>query len=176
MEKFKKINNCFECNLKLNLFCYLADEQLGNINDNRQEVHFKAGETIFKSGGPLTHIICITKGMVNVYLEDENHSKRILVSIVKPVQLIGGPGFLVDNRHYITVKALEDTDACFVKIEDIKDAMRLNPEFSIEMVKYLNDKIIHHYDKLLNLNPTCKFRTKKIIIKKKFNFLVTEYQ
>jgi len=151
MDKFTKSSNCFDCSLKLNLFCYMTDEQLENVNDNRQEVHFKAGETIFKSGGPLTHIICIIKGMVKVYLEDENHDKRILLSIVKPVQLLGGPGFLVDDRHYITVTALEDTNACFVRVEDFKEVMRINPEFSIELVKYLNERIIHHYEKILNL-------------------------
>jgi CRP/FNR family transcriptional regulator len=152
MEKFTKTGSCFSCNLKLNLFCYLTNDQLGNINTNRQEVDFKVGETIFKTGGPLTHIICIIKGKVKVYLEDNNQDKRILLSIVKPVQILGGPGFLVDDRHYITVTALEDTKACFVRIEDFKEAMRINPEFSMEFVKYLNGKIILQYEKILNLN------------------------
>ena len=151
MAKFTKTGNCFDCSLKLNLFCYMSDEQLAGVNKNRQEVHFKSGETIFKSGGPLTHIICITSGMVKVYLENENANKRILLSIVKPVQLLGGPGFLVDDRHYITVTALEETTACFIRIEDFKEVMRSNAEFSIELVKYLNERIILHYEKILNL-------------------------
>ena len=151
MAKFLKTENCFDCSLKLNLFCYMSDEQLAGVNKNRHEVHFKPGETIFKSGGPLTHIICITSGKVKVYLENESNDKRILLSIVKPVQMLGGPGFLVDERHYITVTTMEETVACFIPIEDIKEVMRTNPEFSMELVKYLNERIIQHYDKILNL-------------------------
>jgi len=129
----------------------MTDEQLSRVNKHRHEVLFKPGETIFKSGGPLTHMICITKGKVKVYLEDSNMDKRILIAIIKPVELIGGPGFLVDNRHYITVTALEETVACFIRVEDFKEVMQTNAEFSIELVKYLNERIILHYEKILNL-------------------------
>lgn len=129
----------------------MTDDQLSKVNDNRQEVNFSPGETIFKSGGPLTHILCITKGMVKVYLEDDNNDKRILLSIVKPVQLLGGPGFMVDERHHITVTALEETIACFIRVEDLKEVISTNSEFSIELIKYLNEKIIYNYDKILNL-------------------------
>ena len=128
----------------------MTDEQLAKVNDDRQEVTFKEGETLFKSGGPLTHIICLTRGKVKIYLEDQ-HNKKILMGIAKPVQMIGGPGFLVDDRHYITVTALEDTLACFIKVEDYKEVMRNNPEFSMELVKYLNKKIITYFDKINSL-------------------------
>lgn len=152
MSKFSKTRNCFDCKVNLNLFCYMTDEQLSKVNKHRHEVLFKPGETIFKSGSPLTHMICITKGMVKVYLEDNNMDKRILIAVMKPVELIGGPGFLVDDRHYITVTALEETVACFIRVEDFKEVMRSNSEFSMELVKYLNERIIIHYEKILNLS------------------------
>ena len=151
MAKFSKTSDCFDCNLKLNLFCYMTDEQIAKVNSERQEVHFKPGETIFKRSGPLTHIICITKGKVKIYLEDINTDKKILFGILKPVEMLGGPGFLVDERHYFTATALEETTACFIRTEDFKEVMRSNPEFSMEMVKYLNERIIKHYDKIINL-------------------------
>lgn len=151
MAKFVNNNSCFNCNLKMNLFCYMTDEQLAVVNENRTEVLFKPGETILKKGGPLTHVICITKGMVKVYLEDDSNDKRILLAIVKPVQLIGGPGFLVDDRHYITVTAMEETTICFVRTEDLKAVIHDNPEFAIEMVRYLNTKFIKTHEKMMSL-------------------------
>jgi len=129
----------------------MTDEQLAKVNSERQEVRFKPGETIFKRSGPLTHIICITRGKVKIYLEDNNTDKKILFGIIKPVEMLGGPGFLVDERHYFTATALEETTACFIRTEDFKEVMRSNPEFSMEMVKYLNERIIKHYDKIINL-------------------------
>ena len=113
MAKFSKTADCRNCELRNNLFCYMTDNQLDTINNKRQEVTFLPGETIFKSGGPLTHILCITSGMAKIYLEDPG-DKRILLSLAKPVQMVGGPGFLVDERHYITVTALEKTTACYI--------------------------------------------------------------
>lgn len=150
MAKFIKTADCGDCGLKLNLFCYMTEEQLAKVNEDRQEVQFKTGETIFKSGGPLTHIICLTKGMVKIHLEDSN-DKRILIGIGKPVQMIGGPGFLVDDRHYVTVTAMEETVACYIKVEDYKAVMEKNAKFSMELVKYLNQRIIGYFEKINNL-------------------------
>lgn len=152
MSKFIKTANCFDCSLKLNLFCYMTDDQLASVNKDRQEVLFKPGETIFKTGGPLTHMICVTKGMVKIYLEDPNSDKKILLSIVKPVQLVGGPGFLVDERHHITVVALEETTACYVETEKYKEVMQQNPEFSMQLIKYLNELILKYFDKIINIS------------------------
>jgi CRP/FNR family transcriptional regulator len=147
MAKFLKTADCKNCGLKLNLFCYLTDDQLEGINDKRNEVQFKPGETIFKSGGPLTHILCLTSGMVKVHLEDASN-KKILLGIVKPVQLLGGPGFLVDERHYVTATAIEETTACYISTKDFKKVMKVNPEFSMELVRYLNERIIYYMEKM----------------------------
>lgn len=150
MARFTKTADCFNCSLKLNLFCYMTDEQLGRVNKNRQEVHYKPGETIFKSGGPLTHILCLTEGMVKIYLEAES-DKKLLLALAKPVQMIGGPGFLVDERHHITVIALEESSVCFINTADFKQVMKTNAEFSMELIKYLNERIIIQYNKIVNL-------------------------
>ena len=128
----------------------MTDDQLSRVNDKRQEVQFNPGETIFKSGGPLTHIICLTKGMVKVYIEDPS-GKKVLLSLAKPVQMIGGPGFLVDDRHYVTVTALEHTTACYIHTDDFKEVMKTNAEFSMELVKYLNKQIIRYFDKISSI-------------------------
>jgi len=151
MTKFKNTADCFNCDHKLNLFCYMTDNQLKEVNDERKEVHFKTGETIFKTGGPLTHMICVTSGMVKVYLEDPNNDKRIILGIIKPVELILGPGFLVDDSHHFTVVAMEDTSACYIEVEQHKKFMATNPEYSIAIVQHVNEKLIKHYDKMLCL-------------------------
>jgi len=149
MAKFFKTANCNNCGLKLNLFCYMTKDQLEEVNFKRQEVQFNAGETIFKSGGPLTHIVCLTNGLVKVHLE--SHDKRILLNIVKPGEMILGPGFLVDDRHYITVTAIEKTTACYINANDLKELIKTNAEFSMELVRHLNKEIITFYEKLSGL-------------------------
>jgi CRP/FNR family transcriptional regulator len=151
MAEFAKSGNCFSCELKSSMFCLLTDIQLNEINSNRQQVTFKKGETIFKSGGPLTHILCITSGMVKIFLEDKNNKKNLLLKIAKPSQLIGGPGFLVDELHHITAIALEDTKTCFIKVSDFKEIMAENSKFAFEFIKYRNERVIFYFQRLMDL-------------------------
>lgn len=151
MASFNKNASCFNCNNKLNLFCYMTDEQLALVDEERQEVHFRAGETIFKNGGPLTHMICLTKGMAKIYLEDEITNKRIILKLARPVEMLLGPGFLVDNRHHFTAVALEDTDACYIDIERHKKVMQENPEYSLAIVKHINEIVLHQFEKMMSL-------------------------
>jgi CRP/FNR family transcriptional regulator len=127
----------------------MTKDQLEEVNFKRQEVQFNAGETIFKSGGPLSHIICLTNGLVKVHIEDQD--KKILLKIAKPGEIILGPGFLVDDRHYITATAIEESSACYINAEDIKDVMKNNALFSMELVKLLNRNIITYYEKMSGL-------------------------
>ncbi len=151
MSKFIKTGNCFDCSMKVDVFSQLTHEQLDTVNRHRSQVVFKPGETIFKTGSPLTHMLCMTDGLAKVYLEDPNSEKNILLSILKPVEIIGGPGFLVDDRHYITVVALGETTACFVRVEDYKEVIMNNPKFSMELIKYRNERIIKYFDKIIHL-------------------------
>jgi CRP-like cAMP-binding protein len=151
MTAFKKNASCFNCDHKLNLFCFMTDEQLKQVDDDRQEVNFNAGETVFKKGGPLTHMLCITKGKLKIYLEDDVSDKRILLRIAKPVEIILGSGFLVDNRYHLTAVALEDTTACYIQIEKHKRVMMENPEYGLAIVKHLNEKLLQQFDKMMSL-------------------------
>jgi CRP-like cAMP-binding protein len=67
MATFTKGVHCASCNLKMNIFCHLDEGQIEFINKDRYEVHFHKGEVIFKQGGPLTHIACITNGLAKIY-------------------------------------------------------------------------------------------------------------
>lgn len=150
MAKFEKEENCNCCNLKFNIFRFLNENELEELNKDRFEVHFHKGETIFKQGGPLTHIACVTNGMAKVYIEGEN-GKNIILKIVRSGEMFGGPGFQVDNRHHFSVSALTDAKACFIDVQAFENAVRNNSHFALEFVKHMNTATIYLYNKLQNL-------------------------
>ncbi|MCB0805556.1 MAG: Crp/Fnr family transcriptional regulator [Bacteroidales bacterium] len=150
MAKFSKDSHCECCNLKINIFRFLTDEELAEINKTRYEVHFNKGETIFKQGGPLTHLACLTNGLAKVYLEGRNN-KNIILKILRSSEMTGGPGFPVDFRHHFSVSALTEARACFIDIHAFEDMIRRNPQFSLEFIKYLNTTTIRFFDKIQSL-------------------------
>ncbi len=150
MAKFSKSTHCAVCNLKMNLFRFLDDEQMEYINKSRYEVTFLKGETMFKQGGPLTHIACLTSGMAKIYIEGQG-KKNMILKILKPTELVGGPGYHVDFRHHFSVSALSDSTACFIDINAFNDMIKANNVFALEFIKYLNTTTVRVYEKLMSL-------------------------
>jgi len=150
MATFSKESHCTNCTQKLNIFHLLSEQEIEFINSTRYEVSFRKGETIFKQGGPLTHIACLTSGMAKVYLEG-NQSNNIILKIVTPSELIGGPGFQVDYRHHFTVTAISDVKACFIQIEAFEQLLAENNQFATEFIKHINQITILLYGKMQNL-------------------------
>ncbi|HEY9114293.1 MAG TPA: Crp/Fnr family transcriptional regulator [Bacteroidales bacterium] len=150
MREFKLEKHCLSCNLKISIFKYLTQEQLEYVDSLRFEVDFNAGETIFKQGAPLTHIVCITSGLVKIYLEHENDN-NIILTILKPTQILGGPGFNTDYKHHFSATAIEDTTACFLDVNIFKELLMQNSSFAVEMIGYLNNTHISFYNKFKTL-------------------------
>lgn len=150
MAKFTKDSHCNCCNLRHNLFKFLNEEEMEVINSSRYEVYFNKGETIFKQGGPLTHIACITHGFAKIYLEGHKN-KNIILKVAKESELIGGPGFQVDNRHHFSVSAITNAKACFIDIQAFEQILNSSTPFSLEFIKHLNSMTIQLYQKMQGL-------------------------
>jgi len=150
MTEFNKIRNCSTCGRLMSPFCTLEKRGLEVLNSNRYEVKYKAGEIVFKRGSPLTHIACLTRGMLKVYVEGAGN-KNIILGLITPKEVVGGPGFEVDYRHHFSVAAVEDSEACLVDIQKFRELIESDPKFALEVIGYLNKKNIKAYEKLFNL-------------------------
>ncbi len=130
-----------------NVLRYLEPEQLKKIEEIKFPVNFAKGETIFKQGAPLTHVIVINKGLLKVYLEDkELHS--IIIRLIKSGEIVGGPGFHTDYRHHFSLTALEETEAFFIDVMQFENCILENSTFAIKFIAYLNKGHIGLFNKL----------------------------
>jgi len=148
----KEINldNTSYCGPGPGIFHSLNQEQLQLVYSSRFQVEFKAGETIIKQGSALTHVIYLVDGKAKVLLED-SANQDILLQILQQPDVIIGPGFNKDFRHYYSVVAIEDTKACFVDVNMFKKFVEANPQFALDLVVFLNTGYIKLYDKLKSL-------------------------
>ncbi len=148
-EQPKKLN-CLNCPFKLSLFNYLNKEELAYLDENRYEIRFNAGETVFKQNGALTHLAALTSGLLKIYIEDSNKN-NLLLTVRKPNELVGGPGFMSDFKHHFSVMALENSLVCFIDIKAFEKVMRGNTEFAMQFIGYLNKIHVNLHDKLITL-------------------------
>ena len=142
--------NCLNCTMRAELFSFLNPEELAHVDRNRIQVKYRAGEIIFKQGTPLTHIACVTSGMVKIYIEGLNE-RNLILKFVKPVEFIGGPGMGVDNIHHFSVSALEDTTSCLINATTIKDLIETNSTFALQLLKKNNIQSMSNFEKFISL-------------------------
>jgi CRP/FNR family transcriptional regulator len=128
----------------------LNSDELNIINKDRFEVSFKAGEMLFKQGTASTHILMLTSGLVKLYLEGYN-GKNLILKVVKPPEMFGGPGIFYDNRNYYSATSLEDTTVCFIGVENFKHCVRSNPDFTEKFIEYLNRNAVFTFGRFVDL-------------------------
>ena len=144
------IKGCAVCQDKSDIFGGLCLTELNQIDEKRIEVHFKAGELIFKQGTPNMHFLCLTKGKVKTYIEGYN-DKNLILGIVKPVEYILGPGIYADQMHHFSAMAIEDSMACLVDLATFKGLIRTNPEFAEDFLKKVSLQSIYNYELFISL-------------------------
>lgn len=141
------IDDLRSCEPEPSIFAALTDEQTVILNSNRFEVSFNIGETIFKQGSALTHIVYFKSGKAKMVLEDAN-GQPVLLKIVKQYDIAGGPGFYTDYRNYFSLVAIEETKACFIDVDIFKDFVETNSKFASAFIAFLNTGFIKMYDQL----------------------------
>jgi CRP/FNR family transcriptional regulator len=150
MAKFLKIENCRECNKRIDIFETLTPEEIDLMNNNRFEVSFNPGETIIKQGTSFTHIVCVTHGLVKIYIEGYD-KKNLILRMIRGGEMIGSPGMWTDNRHHFSVTAVEETTTCFVEAPVFLDIIMNNHAFARELLKRSNQRDILHFEKMISL-------------------------
>ncbi|MFA6923267.1 MAG: Crp/Fnr family transcriptional regulator [Bacteroidales bacterium] len=145
-----KKNTCVDCKFKHEIFNRLTEEELLLVNENRLEVIYNEGETIFKQGTPITHIVSITKGLAKIYIEGFG-KKNLLLQYVRSNEFLGGPGAFTDKIHHYSVAAMEETTACLISVEIFKNLMHKNIEFAFGYIEDISKKGIYNFNRFISL-------------------------
>ncbi len=144
------IKHCGDCLTKLPIFNSLTEEQFELVNQARCKVRFRPGETIFKQGTAMTHIIIVNEGLVKVYIEGINN-RNLILRFAKPITIIGGPGFFTDFKNHITTMAVEESAACFIDVNILTELIKENKDFALNLFAWVNQQTLTNYHKFIEL-------------------------
>ncbi len=142
--------NCLDCIKKSSVFAHLTLEELKLINEHRYDARYYSGEIIFKQGTAMTHLMSFTSGLAKVYIEGYNN-RNIILKLIKPGEFVGGPGLYTDFKHHFTVRAVEDSMACFIEMGVFKKIMNENPAFAVDAHKNSNLNTLSNFQKFISL-------------------------
>lgn len=142
--------NCLLCMQRSDIFRELNDNELHSVNRCRVSIKYHQGEILFKQGSPCHDFVCITSGLVKLYLESENE-KRIIIGFAKPVDYIFVPGAFTDKRHHFTAVACDETTACLVGADVFQQIIEKNSSFSSAFLNKISEQAIRMFDQLSSL-------------------------
>ena len=141
---------CAECLKKCSLFKTLSKEQLDEIYNHRYDTTFREGEVIAKQGSPISNVVSLSDGLAKLVLETPG-KPDILLSIVKPTNLITSPGMFLDNRYHFSVISLTNTKACFINMTIIRQLFGENKEFQKRFHYSVGERSVMLFSRFRNL-------------------------
>lgn len=142
--------NCVDCQDKSALFKILSTEELSFINEKRYSIQYKAGEVILKQGTVANQIVNLVNGFAKLVFEGDGN-RNLILSFVKPWNILGGPGIHTDLKHHYSVIALEDSLVCFMDADKFRKLLRENSKFANSFIVNLSHKTIYDFNRLFSL-------------------------
>lgn len=132
---------CSAC--MLNSFCLpigmpQADVQkLDEIVEER--IRLRKGEALFRQGEDARAIYGIRSGSVKTQMEDSRGQVQV-TGFLLPGEIVGMDGYL-NTRQVTHALALEDSEVCVARIEDMERITRLVPELRQQLRRLTNEEL-----------------------------------
>jgi CRP/FNR family transcriptional regulator len=133
--------SCLDCLSRSDVFDSLKTDELSKVEKCRVSMHYNPGEILFKQGAPCYDFVCVTSGLVKLYIEGEN-DRKLIIGFAKPVGYIFSPGAYVDKRHHFTAIACEETTACLVSADVIQELVKTNHSFASSFITKISFQAI----------------------------------
>jgi len=131
------MSQCHQCIIReFNTLKSLSSSELKQLSDHKTTAIFKKGDVLFGEGTVLNGVYCIKDGACKLTKLSENGNEQI-VKFIKIGDMLGYRSVLSGQPVSLTVTAVKDMEACFIPKEEIFDALKRNPEFSLDMIKTL---------------------------------------
>lgn len=133
-----KTTDCEHCVSKgQGIFCNLAHQELGTIDDHKIINTYKKGQTLFVQGSHPFGIFCISSGNIKLTSTGVD-GKESIVRIVHAGDILGHRSLFTDQDYAKTATAMEDTKVCFIDKKFILSLIQKNPSVALNIINKLS--------------------------------------
>lgn len=144
------INDCIICDRKARCFQHLNEEELKLFAETKSTINYRKGETIIKQGTEFTHVVSFNSGLAKLNVEI-SPNKSIMIGIIKPSEILGGPGMFSDNRYTFSVTALTDSTICLVNVDIFRKIIRTNEKFADTFLSSFSNRYTEAINRLVSI-------------------------
>ncbi len=141
--------SCSTCLLKSEAVKSLDMPELNILGSSCVEATFKKGEVIFKQNALSSNIIYLQKGLVKLTMEGPQRTQ--ILRLKQAPCYLGLPTTMGDKVNHYSAVALETSAACFIDINVFKELLRINPDFSYEILVGLCKNELEQFHRCVKL-------------------------
>jgi CRP-like cAMP-binding protein len=146
MKKSKAVcnqSNCF-------LFNNCMKEWHPAILQNQKTIRVKKGEVIFKEGDEVKGVFFVNSGNVKVHIKWDAY-KELIVRFAKTGSIVGHRGIGSNTGYHVSATALENSVICFVDIDFFEATLKVNTEFTYNLLHFFASELRESERKMRNL-------------------------
>jgi CRP/FNR family transcriptional regulator len=141
--------DCSICILKSKAVKNLKTGELEILNKNCVEVDFDKDDIIFKQNALSSNVIYLQSGMIKLIIEGPQ--RKQIIKLKKAPCYLGLPTTMGDKINHYSAIAIQHSRACFIDISTFKELIKLNPDFSYEIIVELCKNELDQFKSCVNL-------------------------
>lgn len=129
----RSCNKCKDCIFRSLLFEELDISEIENICKNKKTKKFTQNSDIVKEGDVIREFLYLKQGLVKLY---KHHSadRDQIISIARPNNFIGLLSVFSESKYHYSVGAIEESEVCFIDLESIKELIKRNGSFALNIL------------------------------------------
>lgn len=140
-----------KCDLQTCSMCRgCQPEWLKAIDSNRQMLHFKKNDMVFKEGDTVSGMYFIYSGLVKVHKQwvDE---KELILRFAGQGAIVGHRGLGDDIIYPVSATALSPAAICFVDLDFFSATLKVNPGYLFELMMFFASELKESEKRMRNL-------------------------
>lgn len=113
-------------------FQLISREDLESLSENRTQITYLKGETIFKQGAFAPHVLFIQSGLIRVYLQTgRNKVQNLWIS--KSGDFLAFSSLFGERTYSYSAVAMRDAELLMIDKESLRKLLQTNPEFGFRI-------------------------------------------
>ena len=135
---------------QISIFSELEDEFLEKIYKISRVRKYEKGRIIFMEGEPGEAFFYIKSGLVKVSKLSRDGREHIL-HVLNEGHVFAEVTLFSNTEYPATAEVLEEAEIGIIKNEDLEKVIKENPDLSLQLIKYLNKRLVEAHMKIRNL-------------------------
>ena len=135
---------------QISIFSELKDEFLEKIHKISLLRKYGKGRIIFMEGEPGEAFFYVKSGLVKISKLSSDGREHIL-HILNEGHIFAEVTLFSKTEYPATAEVLEEAEIGMIKNEDLEKVIMENPELALQLIKYLNNRLVEAHVKIRNL-------------------------